>query len=126
MKEKRKKRIRIEIRISQKLKSKWQKEADEYSSTMTDFIISNVEKSMKFSEIKDIMKIADKIYTMDNIIGNNINQIAKDKNINGGMDEDLLYVFNRQMRNYEELLEERNDMVKKIYNLLITRMKREY
>lgn len=119
------KRITIQIRISKERKELWKTRAEKEYLTLTDFVISRVEENLTFKLVRDLEKMGDKIINKRSIVGNNINQIARQVNIDKGISDSQLRVFFKQMNLYREEFRAEIKELKKMNKLLHkTKMKR--
>lgn len=120
-----KKKGRIDFRLSKERKELWKLQADKEYLTLTDLIISRVEENLTFKLVRDLEKMGDKIINKRSIVGNNINQIARQVNIDKGISDSQLRVFFKQMNLYREEFRAEIKELKKMNKLLHkTKMKR--
>jgi hypothetical protein len=104
------------------MKQDWISRASLEKASLSEFIISRVEENLTLKEVRRIEEIGNEIVDFDNIIGNNINQIARQVNIDNSISEQQLRVFYAQMELYRKEIKDRNSKIKAIYDLLYRKL----
>ena len=107
-------RIRIEIRLSKKRKEAWKKKCDELNITLTDLIISSVEKKILRTEKRGLMSFLDKQLYQFSKVENNINQIAKIVNTEKRIDDALFKTYITKLNELNELKNSQNHIIRKV------------
>lgn len=117
-----KKTERIHIRVLSSQKAKWQEKAKQKETTLTDYMISQINHALTFSEVREIKEVANKIIALQKQAANNINQIARKINYDkrAGQEEERL--FFEQMKEYGKAQKKILVKVEDIYNLLYKRI----
>lgn len=86
--------------------------------TLSDLIISGVERKLSNSEKREVLKFIEK---QDNVfakIQNNINQFAHRANYKKDIFKDEMILFNKRLEELALLKAEQNKIFKQIYKLL--------
>src|SRR5690625_1793503 len=95
-----KKTERIEIRVLPSLKAKWQEKAKQKETTLTDYMISQINNASTFSEVREIKEIGNKIIASQKQVANNINQIARRINYQRRVGQEEQMLFFEQLQEY--------------------------
>jgi len=112
------KNVRLGIRIEKELKDSWKAQCKKKEISLTNFIISSVEKRMQDNERRKVLAFIEK---QDNIfakVENNINQLAKYVNTQKHMSDTNLAYFNKVLDEIMDLKFRQNEIIHKIYSLL--------
>lgn len=105
---------RIELRVSNEMKIKWESICKESGIYLSEFIISSVENKMLHSEKKEIMSFIDKQVNVFSKIENNINQIAKFVNTEKSISDDLFNLYLSKLDELNKMKNEQNNLIKQI------------
>ncbi|WP_207536284.1 plasmid mobilization relaxosome protein MobC [Desertivirga arenae] len=118
METKRIKRAQLNLRLSDEVKDRWKKIADERGLHLTDMVIASVENKLLNSDRREIMSFIEKQGNVFAKIENNINQIAKYVNTQKNISDSVLVDYNSKLRELNCLQIEQNELFRKIYKLL--------
>lgn len=112
------KKKRIEIRVDELQKEKWTKLCRMNNITMTDLIVSSVEKKLLSNDRTSIVKYIEKQDNYFSKVENNINQFAKIANAQKFISNNEMASFNRLLEEVSELKKEQGKIISNIFFLL--------
>lgn len=113
------KNTRIEIRINKDLKGKWKRLAKDKNLSLTDFMISTIEKNHQFFDLSDVEKELDQMYIERKRQGTNLNQLVKyikQVGVSKETEEDMRAVLVQFSKKYDDELKQLNKLFIKLYN----------
>jgi len=117
-----KKTERIHIRVLSSQKAKWQEKAKQKETTLTDYMISQINQSLTFNEVRKIKEVGNKIIASQKQVANNINQIARRINYERRVGQEEQKLFFEQLQEYGKVQKKTLEGVEEIYNLLYRRI----
>src|SRR5699024_6897472 len=116
-----KKTERIHIRVLSYQKEKWQEKAKQKETTLTDYMIYQINQSLTFNEVRKIKEVGNKIIASQKQVANNINQIARRINDERRVGQEEQKLFFEQLQEYGKVQKKTLEGVEEIYNLLYRR-----
>lgn len=105
----------IKIRTTTELKQKWKLHCSKRNISLTDLIISSVNKKMSYDERRQVLLFIEKQDNLFAKVENNINQLAKIANGQKFLTEGQMKLYLELYDKITSLKEEQNSIFKKIY-----------